>query len=213
MQRREQAQQLWSSFKLHLYLVMIPTLHFKHSLPCPAESKRQCTKAAVLNSSPREQWTPCGAQWTPCGAQWTPCGEQWTLCREQWTLCREQWTLCREHVNPNTVHARSALLTSWLSESGVLTKRDMQNMQSGGDEDWNWETQQRMQSLSAKEDSCNAINTRLNINARLGQVDFVKGQVKELPDQTSNQIKTNNQGSTETLVTDSDFIIFSVNGD
>ncbi len=45
---------------------------------------------------------------------------------------REQWTLCREHVNRNTVHARSALLTSWLSESGVLTKRDMQNMHSGG---------------------------------------------------------------------------------
>ncbi len=41
-------------------------------------------------------------------------------------------TLCREHVNRNTVHARSSLLTSWLSESGVLTKRDMQNMQSGG---------------------------------------------------------------------------------
>ncbi len=38
---------------------------------------------------------------------------------------REQWTLCREHVNRNTVHAWSALLTSWLSESGVLTKRDM----------------------------------------------------------------------------------------
>ncbi len=31
-----------------------------------------------------------------------------------------------------TVHARSALLTSRLSESGVLTKRDMQNMQSRG---------------------------------------------------------------------------------
>ncbi len=29
---------------------------------------------------------------------------------------REQWTLCREHVNRNTVHAWSALLTSWLSE-------------------------------------------------------------------------------------------------
>ncbi len=25
---------------------------------------------------------------------------------------REQWTLCREHVNRNTVHAWSALLTS-----------------------------------------------------------------------------------------------------
>ncbi len=43
--------------------------------------------------------------------------------REQWTLCREQWTVCREHVNRNTVHAKSTLLTSWLSESGVLTKR------------------------------------------------------------------------------------------
>ncbi len=80
----------------------------------------------------REQWTPCREQWTPCREQWTPCREQWTPCREQWTPCREQWTLCREHVNRNTVHARSALLTSWLSESGVLTKRDMQNMQSGG---------------------------------------------------------------------------------
>ncbi len=74
---------------------------------------------------------PC-EQWTLCREQWTLCREQWTLCREQWTLCRELWTLCREHVNRNTVHARSALLTSWLSESGVLTKRDMQNMQSGG---------------------------------------------------------------------------------
>ncbi len=33
-------------------------------------------------------------------------------------------------VNQNTLHARSALLTSWLSESGVL-KREMQNMLSG----------------------------------------------------------------------------------
>ncbi len=80
----------------------------------------------------REQWTLCREQWTLCREQWTLCREQWTLCREQWTLCREQWTLCREHVNRNTVHAWSALLTSWLSESGVLTKRDMQNMQSGG---------------------------------------------------------------------------------
>jgi len=80
----------------------------------------------------REQWTLCREQWTLCREQWTLCREQWTLCREQWTLCREQWTLCREHVNRNTVHARSALLTSWLSESGVLTKRDMQNLQSGG---------------------------------------------------------------------------------
>ncbi len=83
-------------------------------------------------SGSREQWTPCREQWTPCREQWTLCREQWTLCREQWTLCREQRTLCREHVSRNTVHARSALLTSWLSESGVLTKRDMQNMQSGG---------------------------------------------------------------------------------
>ncbi len=82
----------------------------------------------------REQWTLCREQWTLCREQWTLCREQWTLCREQWTLCREQWTLCREHVNRNTVHARSALLTSWLSGSGVLTKRDMQNMQSGGGE-------------------------------------------------------------------------------
>ncbi len=80
----------------------------------------------------REQWTQCREQWTQCREQWTQCREQWTQCREQWTQCREQWTLCREHVNRNTVHAWSALLTSWLSESGVLTKRDMQNMQSGG---------------------------------------------------------------------------------
>ncbi len=39
----------------------------------------------------------------------------------------------------NTVHESSSLLTSWLSESGVLTKRDMQNMQRRGHEDWNWE--------------------------------------------------------------------------
>ncbi len=31
-----------------------------------------------------------------------------------------QWTLCREHVNRNTVHSWSALLTSWLSESGCV---------------------------------------------------------------------------------------------
>ncbi len=29
---------------------------------------------------------------------------------------------------------------SWLSDSSVLTKQDMQNMQSGGREDWNWES-------------------------------------------------------------------------
>ncbi len=52
---------------------------------------------------------------------------------------REQRTLCREHVNRNTVHSLSSLLTSWLSESGVLTKRDMQNMQSRGREHWDWE--------------------------------------------------------------------------
>ncbi len=51
----------------------------------------------------------------------------------------EQWTLCRDHINQNTVHAHSSLLMSWLSESGVLTERDMQNMQSRGREDWNWE--------------------------------------------------------------------------
>ncbi len=45
---------------------------------------------------------------------------------------REQRTRCRDHINQNTVHARSSLLTSWLSESGVLTKRDMQNMRAGG---------------------------------------------------------------------------------
>ncbi len=45
-----------------------------------------------------------------------------------------------DHVNRNTVHARSSLLTSWWSESGMLTKRHMQNMQSGGTwVDWNWE--------------------------------------------------------------------------
>ncbi len=45
---------------------------------------------------------------------------------------REQWTLCRKHVNRNTFHVRNTRLTSWLSESGVLTKRNMQNMQRGG---------------------------------------------------------------------------------
>ncbi len=40
----------------------------------------------------------------------------------------EQRTLCREHINRNTVNARSSLLTSWLSDSGVLTKRKMLNM-------------------------------------------------------------------------------------
>ncbi len=52
---------------------------------------------------------------------------------------REQRTLCRNNVNRYTVYARSTLLTSRLSESGVLTKRDMQHMQSrgGGEDDWN----------------------------------------------------------------------------
>ncbi len=48
-----------------------------------------------------------------------------------WYECsgsRSNGSLCREHVNRNTVHSWSALLTSWLSESGVLTKRDMKNM-------------------------------------------------------------------------------------
>ncbi len=41
-------------------------------------------------------------------------------------------TVYREHVNWNTVQARSTLLMSWLSESGVLTfKRDMQKMRGG----------------------------------------------------------------------------------
>ncbi len=79
-------------------------------------------------------WRCCAAQihewmfWSEVNFSGFPCSGS----REQWTLCREQWTLCREHVNRNTVHARSALLTSWLYESGVLTKRDMQYMQSGG---------------------------------------------------------------------------------
>ncbi len=72
-------------------------------------------------------WRRCAAQihewmfWSEVNFSGFPC-----------SASREQWTLCREHVNRNTVHAWSALLTSWLSESGVLTKRDMQNMQSGG---------------------------------------------------------------------------------
>ncbi len=37
--------------------------------------------------------------------------------------------LCREHANRNTVHTRRSLLMSWLSDSGVLIKIDMQNMQ------------------------------------------------------------------------------------
>ncbi len=80
----------------------------------------------------REQWTLCREQWTLCREQWTLCREQWTLCREQWTLCREQWTLCREHVNRNTVHAWSALLTSWLSESGVNKERHAKYAERGG---------------------------------------------------------------------------------
>ncbi len=44
---------------------------------------------------------------------------------------REQWTLCREHVNRNTVHAWSALLTSWLSESGVLTRETCKYAERG----------------------------------------------------------------------------------
>ncbi len=55
---------------------------------------------------------------------------------------RKQWTLCRNHIKRNTVHARSSLLMSWLSESGVLTKRDMQNGGGGGGgwhKDWDWE--------------------------------------------------------------------------
>ncbi len=80
----------------------------------------------------REQWTLCREQWTLCREQWTLCREQWTLCREQWTLSREQWTLCREHVNRNTVHARSALLTSWLSESGVNKERHAKYSERGG---------------------------------------------------------------------------------
>ncbi len=39
---------------------------------------------------------------------------------------------CVGIISIRTVHARSSLLTSWLSESGVLTKQDMQNMQSVG---------------------------------------------------------------------------------
>ncbi len=39
---------------------------------------------------------------------------------------------CVGIISSGTVHARSSLLTSCLSESGVLTKRDMQNMQGGG---------------------------------------------------------------------------------
>ncbi len=37
------------------------------------------------------------------------------------------------------MHLLSSPLTSWLSDSGVLTKQDMQSMQSGGREDWIWE--------------------------------------------------------------------------
>ncbi len=48
-------------------------------------------------------------------------------------------TRCRDHINRNTVHARSSLLTSWLSESGVLTKRYAKYAERGR-EDWDWET-------------------------------------------------------------------------
>ncbi len=103
--------------------------------------------SAVLNSSPRAPLLcifrmllfslqmfvlferKCPA-WRHCAAQI----HEWMFRNDG---SREQWTLCREHINRNTVHAWSALLTSWLSESGVLTKRDIweakrQNMQSGG---------------------------------------------------------------------------------
>ncbi len=46
---------------------------------------------------------------------------------------------CVGSMSIGTVHAHSSLPTSWLSDSDLLTKRDMQNMQSGGLEDWNWE--------------------------------------------------------------------------
>ncbi len=65
-----------------------------------------------------------------------PCSgirEQWTLCREQWTLCREQWTLCREHVNRNTVHAWSALLTSLIIWIRCVNKeRHAKHAERGG---------------------------------------------------------------------------------
>lgn len=41
-------------------------------------------------------------------------------------------TLCRDSVMWNTVHACSSLLKSRFSESGVLIKKNMQNMQSCG---------------------------------------------------------------------------------
>ncbi len=91
--------------------------------PCSG-SRKQWTLCREQWTLCREQWTQCREQWTLCREQWTLCREQWTLCRERWTLCRERWTLCGEHVNRNTVHAWSALLTRWLS--------DVQNMQSGG---------------------------------------------------------------------------------
>ncbi len=45
----------------------------------------------------------------------------------------------REHVNWNTVHARSSLLTNWLSESGVLTSETCKICRTGMREDWDWE--------------------------------------------------------------------------
>ncbi len=99
--------------------------------PCSG-SREQWTPCREQWTPCREQWTPCREQWTPCREQWTPCREQWTPCREQWTPCREQWTQCREHVNPNTVHAQSALQTSWLSESGVNKERHAKYAERGG---------------------------------------------------------------------------------
>ncbi len=52
-------------------------------------------------------------------------------CKHQW-IFPAQGVGSNEHFvgrTQNTVHARSSLLTSWLSDSGVLTKRNKQNRQ------------------------------------------------------------------------------------
>ncbi len=110
---------------------------------------------------------PCVEQWTLCREQWTLCREHvnqntvhacvtppgrttsgsWTRdagaggrrsTKERLILRSGEWGL----TQPLLVYIRytwSALLTSWLSESGVLTKIDMQNMQSGGARGLEWE--------------------------------------------------------------------------
>ncbi len=123
---------VWSGHHITGYSAMIPV---RSERICSMQSALKCARhefklyifTEVYNVTLVRAWRRCAAQiheWmfrSEVNYNRFPCSGS-----------REQWTRCREHVNRNTVHARSALLTSWLSESGVLTKRDLQNMQSGG---------------------------------------------------------------------------------